>query len=118
MQKKNTFFMYVDKKKSRIRETTNLSTDADSSTNVIVSAGVKKRADSIFRKSFAIFGNFQDHWQSLVIFGVLWRSLPIFDNLWQSFAIFGDLQRSSVIFGNLRQSTVIPGKLQQYLVIF
>ena len=39
MQKKNTFFMYVDKKKSRIRETTNLSTDADSSTNIFVSAG-------------------------------------------------------------------------------
>ena len=35
-------------KKSRIRETKNVSTDADSSTNIFVSAGVKKGADSIF----------------------------------------------------------------------
>ena len=33
--------------KSRTRETLNLSTDAYSSTNIFVSAGVKKRADSI-----------------------------------------------------------------------
>ena len=36
------------KKKSRIRETTNLSTNADSSTNIFVFAGVKKGADSFF----------------------------------------------------------------------
>ena len=35
-------------KKYRIRETPNLMTDADRSTNVFVSAGVKKGADSIF----------------------------------------------------------------------
>ena len=35
--------------KSRIRETSNLLTDADSSTNVFVSAGVKKGADSTCR---------------------------------------------------------------------
>ena len=35
-------------KKSRIRETPNLSTDADSSTDIFVSAGVKKGADMIF----------------------------------------------------------------------
>ena len=34
--------------KSRIRETPNLSNDADSSTNIFVSACVKKEADSIF----------------------------------------------------------------------
>ena len=34
-------------KKSHIRETPNLSTDADSSTNIFVSAGIKKGADSI-----------------------------------------------------------------------
>ena len=39
-----------DKKKSRTRETPNLSTDADSSTNIFVSAGVKKGADSIRRR--------------------------------------------------------------------
>ena len=36
------------KKKSRIQETPNLLTNADSSTNIFVSAGVKKGADSIF----------------------------------------------------------------------
>ena len=35
-------------KKSRIRETPNLSTDGDSSIDVFVSTGVKKGADSIF----------------------------------------------------------------------
>ena len=35
-------------KKTRIRESPNLSTDADSSTNILVFAGVKKGADSIF----------------------------------------------------------------------
>ena len=35
-------------KKSRIRETRNLSTDADSSTNIFASAGVKKGTDIIF----------------------------------------------------------------------
>ena len=34
--------------KSRIRETPNLLTDADSSTNIFVSAGVKKGTNSIF----------------------------------------------------------------------
>ena len=34
-------------KKSRIWETQNLSTDADSSTNIFVSAGVQKGANSI-----------------------------------------------------------------------
>ena len=38
----------LDLKKSGIRETLNLSTDADSSTNIFVSVGVKKGADSIF----------------------------------------------------------------------
>ena len=36
------------KKESRIQETMNLLNDADSSTNIFVSAGVKKGADSIF----------------------------------------------------------------------
>ena len=35
-------------KRSRIRETLNLSTDADSSTDIFVSAGVKKGVESIF----------------------------------------------------------------------
>ena len=35
-------------KKSRIRETPNLLTDADSSTDIFVTAGVKKGADRIF----------------------------------------------------------------------
>ena len=35
-------------KKSRIRETENLTTDADSSTDVFVSAGFKKGADRNF----------------------------------------------------------------------
>ena len=35
-------------KKSRIRETTNLSTDADSRINIFVCAGVQKAADRIF----------------------------------------------------------------------
>ena len=34
--------------RSRIRETPNLLTDADSSTNIFVSAGIKKGADSFF----------------------------------------------------------------------
>jgi hypothetical protein len=34
--------------KTRIRETPNLLTDADSSTDIFVSAGVKKGADCIF----------------------------------------------------------------------
>ena len=34
-------------KKSRIRETPNLSTDADSKTNIFVSAGVQEGADSV-----------------------------------------------------------------------
>ena len=33
---------------SRTRETPNLSTDADSSTDILIFAGVKKGADSIF----------------------------------------------------------------------
>ena len=41
------------KKKSRIRETQNLSTDADSSTDIIVSAGVKIGADIFFFTTFA-----------------------------------------------------------------
>ena len=36
------------KKKFRIRDTPNLLTDADSSTDIFVSAGVKKGADSNF----------------------------------------------------------------------
>ena len=40
-------------KKSRIRETKNLSTDADSSTDIFVSAGVKKGADSNFYAAVA-----------------------------------------------------------------
>ena len=35
-------------KKSRIRETQNLLSDADSRTNIFVSAGVKKGADNFF----------------------------------------------------------------------
>ena len=35
-------------KKSRIRELPNLLTDAESSTNIFVSAGIKKGADSMF----------------------------------------------------------------------
>ena len=35
-------------KKNRIRKTPNLSTDADSSTDIFVLAGVKKEADSNF----------------------------------------------------------------------
>ena len=45
-------------KKSGIQETLNLSTDADSSTDIFVSAGVKKGADSIcfcFLDSFIIY---------------------------------------------------------------
>ena len=42
------------KNKSRIRETPNLSTDADSSTDIFVSAAVKKEADSIFYLIFAL----------------------------------------------------------------
>ena len=38
---------FKDKKKSRTRETPNLSTDADSSTYIFGSAGVKKGGDSI-----------------------------------------------------------------------
>ena len=37
-------------KKSRIRETPNLSTDADSNTNIFVSAGIKKGANKIFTR--------------------------------------------------------------------
>ena len=44
---RNTFALKYNIK-SRIRETPNLSTDADSSTNILVSAGIKKGADSIF----------------------------------------------------------------------
>ena len=38
----------TEEKKSCILETPKLSTDADRSTNIFVSAGVKKRADSNF----------------------------------------------------------------------
>ena len=37
-----------DLEKSRIRETPNILTDVDSSTNIFISAGVKKGADRIF----------------------------------------------------------------------
>ena len=38
----------MQRQKSRTRETLNLSTDADSSTDIFVSAAVQKGADSIF----------------------------------------------------------------------
>ena len=47
--------------KSRLWETPNLSTDADSSTNTFVSAGVKKGADS----TFLFFSNFISSFLSL-----------------------------------------------------
>ena len=47
-QNTNKFFLIVTIEKSSIRETLNLSTDEDSSTNIFDSAGVKKGADSIF----------------------------------------------------------------------
>ena len=45
---KSLKLLKISKRKSRKRETLNLSTNADSSTNIFVSAGVKKGADSIF----------------------------------------------------------------------
>ena len=42
---------YINREyKSRIRETPNLSTDADSSTNIFFPTGVKKEADRCIKK--------------------------------------------------------------------
>ena len=41
--------------KSSIRETLNLSTNADSNTDILVSAGVKKGADSIFLSRIGVY---------------------------------------------------------------
>ena len=45
----------TEEKKSCIRETPKLSTDADSSTDIFVSAGVKKGADSNFLVCLLLF---------------------------------------------------------------
>ena len=46
----NSTTLLFKKKLSRIRETPNLLADADSSTNIFVSAGIKKVADSRHRR--------------------------------------------------------------------
>ena len=48
VEKRNASSKPKRKKKSCTQETPNLSTDADSSTDIFISAGVKKGADSLF----------------------------------------------------------------------